>query len=72
MLSSVGISTDFVSVAVTALDKHSQNDLVYDPNKVRGITAEQLELCDDIMDWADLPFNTKTSMEDFKAAYYPQ
>jgi len=66
----VGISTEYVSLAKTALEQHSQNDVIYDPNKVTGVKEKQLASCDDIFDWAELPFNTKTSMEEFKSMFY--
>jgi len=52
------------------MNKHSQNDILYDPKRVTNITEELLKLCDDVFKWAQLPFDTKTPMEEFKNIFF--
>jgi len=59
-----------VSLALSALEKHSQNDLLYDTKKVHNLSSEDFAQSDTIFDWSGLPFNTKTRMEEFKVAFY--
>jgi len=66
----LGIPQEFVPVAKTAMNKHSQNDILYDPKRVTNITEELLKLCDDVFKWAQLPFDTKTPMEEFKNIFF--
>jgi len=54
-----------VEVALSAMERHSQNDLFFDPKKVKSVSNENLEECDAILDWIGIPFNSKTSMVDF-------
>jgi len=61
---SVGISLDNVPIAMQALSKHSQNNLLYDPNAVVAIPDNLLKECDEILDWANIPLNTKTPIEE--------
>jgi len=70
LFSSVGLPQEYVTLALTALNKHSQNDILFDPNKVNNISEAQLKLCDAIFDWAELPFNTSSSMQEFKSSFF--
>jgi len=65
----LGIPLDLVSVAKTALGKHSQNDVLYDPKEAINVSKEELKLADGIFKWSGLPYNCETSMEEFKAAF---
>jgi len=55
-----------VPLALTAMEKHSQNDILYDPMKAKNITQQELHNADCIFEWLGLPFDTKVSMEKFK------
>jgi len=70
MFRALGLPKDLVPVALTAFDKHSQNDMLYDPKKVKNITKEDCQKADEIFAWAGLPFDTQTPMEEFKLLYY--
>jgi len=52
-------------MAMTALDKHSQNNILFDPTKVGSIPPKHLADCDEIFHWAGLPFDTNTPLEDY-------
>jgi len=60
------ISQDLVPIALTAMKRHSQNDIMYDPTKAENITEQELRDADVVFDWLGLPFNTMVTMEDFK------
>jgi len=52
-------------VAKTALDKHSQNDMLYNPKKATSIPSEVLKECDEVLDWSGIPLNSGSSMEEY-------
>jgi len=61
-----GIGEELVPIAMTALERHSQNDILYDPLKAQNISEEELQDADRVFAWLKLPFDTKVSMKDFK------
>jgi len=65
MFTKLGISLDLVPLALTALDRHSQNNAFYDPNNAANITQRYLDQSDKIFSWVGLPVNTKMSLDDF-------
>jgi len=52
---------------MTALKKHSQNNMLFDPNKALEIKSNQLEEFDFALSLFDFPFNTKSSYEEFES-----
>jgi len=65
MFKSLEIQQDLVPVALTALDKHSQNDMLYNPETVKSMPEEEMKLANDIFHWAGLPFDTKNLVRRF-------
>jgi len=61
----LNISKEYVDVALTALDKHSQNNMLYNPNEALDIPSRYLDECDVAFDAINLPFNNKSKYEDF-------
>jgi len=59
------ISQDLVSYALPAMNKHSQNDMLFDRSKARKLTQEEYKDSDKILAWMGLPFTSSTSVEDF-------
>jgi len=66
----IGISQDLVAKALTALQKHSQNDILYDPKRVTSIPQDSLQKANSIFEWTRLPFDCDTPMDEFKRIYY--
>jgi len=62
----LGISQDMLPLALTALERHSQNNLLYDPRKAKSILPDELEDADHIFKWLKLPFDTNVSIDKFK------
>jgi len=56
---------EFVPLALTAMERHSQNDMLYDPAKAKNLTTQDLKDAEVIFQWLKLPFTTKVSIEDF-------
>jgi len=54
-----------VEVALSAMDRHSQNDMFFDPTSIPSITDTELRECDDIIDWAGIPFTSKSSLDHY-------
>jgi len=65
LFENVGLSSEFVPLAKTALQKHAQNNLTYDPKKAESIPDQFLGECDEILAWVGTPFSTKTSINDY-------
>jgi len=61
----LNIPTKYVEVALTALDKHSQNNMLYDPNEALDIPASYLAQCDIAFEVMGFPFNTKSKYEEY-------
>jgi len=69
LFESVQISLEYVPEAMTALERHSQNNILFDPKKARNISDNALTDCEDIFEWFGLPFTTKTPLEDFESIF---
>jgi len=53
-------------LAVTALDSHSQkNMMLYDPKTAGGLNDQQLKKCNKILKWTGLPFDLNSPYEEF-------
>jgi len=61
----LGIPRDSIPLALTALERHSQNDILYDPLKAKSITKKELRDGDNVFKWLGLPFDTRVTMEEF-------
>jgi len=57
-----------VPIALQALQRHSQNNMLYDPTKAKNISSSALADCDEFLEWANLPFTSQTPVEQFVAA----
>jgi len=57
---------DLVPLALTALDKHSQNNMIYDPNKAENVTQAELDECDGIMEWRGIQLSSRMSFHQFE------
>jgi len=66
LFATLGISIDLVPIALTALERHSQNDMLYDPLKAKNLTQEDIKDADMIFKWLKLPFSMNVSMGDFR------
>jgi len=68
LFAQLDLPQEFVSRALNAFDKHSQNNVFYDPKKVRNQPEKVLEETDKIFNWVGIPVNSKTPIDEFKRA----
>jgi len=52
--------------ALTALNKHSQNNVLYDPNTAGNITKLQLKESDEILQFFGLPISTEMDKDEYQ------
>jgi len=55
-----------VPQALTALSKHSQNNILYDPNKAGNISKLQLEECNEILQYFGLSLSSDMDRDEFQ------
>jgi len=65
MFEKLDISKDMVPLALPAMNKHSQNDILFDRSKARVLKPFEVDETNRMLAWIGLPFNTETSLKDF-------
>jgi len=66
MFEALDIPTNYVKDCLAAFNTHSQNNLLFDPNTAGNISEDTLVECDKVLNWVGIPFDTKSSLADFK------
>ena len=65
MFETLSIAEDLVEIALDALQTHSQNHVHFNPETAINISQEHFDMADEVLRWMKLPFNTKSSQEDY-------
>jgi len=62
----LNIDQKWVSLTRSALDRDSQNNMMYDPMKAKDVTNEEVKDCDEMFSLLKVPFKTGVDCKTFE------
>jgi len=62
----LNIPVDLVDLGLSAMERHSQNDVFFDRSKAKNISEEQLKTSQEMFDWIGAPLSIDVSMDDYR------
>jgi len=65
MFEMLDIPLSLVDIGMKAMEKHSQNDVIYNPKKAKNITEDQLKTTREWFEWLGAPVTLDIPLNEY-------